>query len=144
MANVGYVDINTADAATLLGVSKWSIQDWCKKGYIKYINVGEGNFRPRYMFTEDEIERIRRLMEEYGSNWRNHSKEGLSNKKMETKVEDTRTEDPEDYIPDDTDEIVNYVKKIRTLKIQRDKLLAELDTIDESIKTMRQKVIESI
>lgn len=145
MANVGYADINTVDAATLLGVSKWNVQDWCRKGYIKYINVGEGNYRPRYMFTEDEVERIRRLMEKYGSDWRNHANEGLSNNaKPEPEVSITTTISPEDYIPDDTDEITGYIKKIRALKIQRDKLLAELDAIDETIKTMRAKVIESI
>lgn len=144
MANVGYADINTADAATLLGVSKWSIQQWCKNGCIQYINVGEGDFRPRYMFTEDEVERVRKLMEKYGHAWRKHSKEGISNKNQKSEVAITTTINPEDYIPDNTDETISYIKKIRSLKIQRDKLLAELDTIDEAIKTMRQKVIDSI
>ena len=146
MANVGYADINTQDAATLLGTTKWNVQNWCRWGYIKYINVGEGTQRPRYMFTEDEIDRVDKLIKKYGKRgWFNHVKDEL-NKTNQSKPEETVTKvaDPETYIPDDTDEITGYIKKIRALKVQRDKLLAELDNIDEAIKTMRQKVIDSI
>lgn len=146
MANVGYADINTQDAATLLGTSKWNIQNWCRWGYMKYINVGDGNVRPRYMFTEDEIDRIDKLIKKYGKRgWIVHIKNEMA-KETQSKSEETVTtvSNPEDYIPDDTDEITDYVKKIRALKVQRDKLLAELDNIDEAIKTMRQKVIDAI
>ena len=142
--NVGYENLSAPDVATILGVSRCTVTSWCREGYIKYINVGNGSERPRYMFEEDEVERVRKLIEKYGTkSWISHTKEP---KKIETKPKAaiSTTISPDDYIPDDTDEITGYIKKIRALKVQRDKLLAELDSIDESIKTMREKVIEAI
>lgn len=143
--NVGYDHLSTSDVATILGVNRTNVTIWCRNGYIKYTNVGDGNKRPRYMFDEDEVERVRRLREKYGKNWILYSK---SNEAKPAEPVSTATIitaiNPDDYIPDDTEEIAGYIKKIRALKIQRDKLLAELDSIDETIKTMKAKVIESI
>ena len=141
--NVGYENLSAPDVATILGVSRCTVTGWCRQGYIKYINVGNGTERPRYMFEEDEVERVRKLMDKYGVSWIAHIKEPKS---VETVPKATiiTTTNPEEYIPDDTDEITGYIRKIRALKVQRDKLLSELDAIDESIKTMREKVIKAI
>ena len=142
--NVGYENLSAPDVATILGVSRCTVTGWCRQGYIKFINVGNGTERPRYMFDEDEVERVRKLIDKYGvKSWILHTKE------PKTAVATPRatiitTTNPEEYIPDDTDEITGYVKKIRALTVQRDKLLSELDAIDESIKTMREKVINAI
>lgn len=141
--NVGYENLSTADVATILGVNKTSVTLWCRKGYIRYTNVGEGDISPRYMFDEDEIERVRKLRDRYGRSWILYAKAdnhtAIASK--QTAIEEIN---PDDYIPDDTEEITGYIKKIRALKVQRDKLLTELDSIDETIKTLRDKVIEAI
>ena len=142
--NVGFENLSAPDVATILGVSRCTVTGWCRQGYIKYINVGNGTERPRYMFDEDEVEKVRKLIDKYGvKSWISHIKEAkpATDKPKATII---TAINPDDYIPDDTDETIGYIKKIRELKIQRDKLLAELDSIDESIKTMRSKVIEAI
>lgn len=148
--NVSYENINTADAATMLGVSKTTVTYWCRHKLIKYVDMSGGTGKARYMFDADELDRVNKLIEKYGARaWTNHANEGLNDTVILT-VEEKEvkpmmaTTDPEDYIPDNTDEVVSYVKKIRALKIQRDKLLNELDSIDEAIKSMKSKVIESI
>ena len=73
--NVGYADINSSDAATILGVKVQSITYWCRHGYMKYVDVsGPRSTTPRYMFTEDEVDRIQKLMDKYGKKWMFHLK----------------------------------------------------------------------
>ena len=144
--NVGYADLNTSDVATMLGVQRCTVSLWCRQGRIKYQNVSDGTSRPRYLFTDDEVNRVSKLIDKYGKkNWvlHNHIDEGKSEdtQKPVAVIKDTFT--PEDYIPD-ADETINDIKKLRELKVQRDKMLAELDAIDDAIKNLRQKVIESI
>lgn len=148
--NVSYENINTADAATMLGVSKTTVTYWCRHNLIRFVDMSGGTGKARYMFDADELDRVNKLIEKYGSRaWTNHAYEGLESKVI-LHVEDKAvkpmmaTTDPEDYIPDNTDETYDYIKKIRALKVQRDKLLNELDSIDEAIKQMKTKVIESI
>lgn len=149
--NVGFADINTEDAATMLGVQRQTISYWCRQGYIRFFNVSDGNKKPRYLFTDDEINRVSKLIDNYGKyNWIHYNDihNGVEKEEPEeAHMEETTIKEeikPEEYIVDNTDEIVDYVKKIRQLKVQRDKMLAELDAIDESIKTMRAKVMEAI
>ena len=148
--NVSYENINTNDAATMLGVHYTTVAYWCRHKLIRYTDMSDGTSKPRYMFTADELDRVNNLITKYGKKgWTRHSMEGLDVTNIEpVKAEAVKpvmvTTDPEDYIPDNTDEVVDYVKKIRALKIQRDKLLNELDSIDEAIKKLKTKVIESI
>ena len=145
--NVGYADINTEDAATMLGVQRQTVTNWCRQGYIRFFNVSDGNKKPRYLFTDDEINRVSKLIDNYGKyNWIHYNDIIEKKTEEENQMETNTTEEmkPEEYIVDDTDEIVDCVKKLRELKIQRDKMLIELDNIDETIKNLRQKVIESI
>lgn len=145
--NVGYADLNTSDVATMLGVQKCTVSLWCRQGRIRFQNVSDGTSRPRYLFTDDEVERVRKLIDMYGKNWilHNHIDEEQKPEEPQTTVAVIKDVfKPDDYIPDDTDEVVSDIKKLRDLKVQRDKLLMELDSIDEAIKNLRQKVIESI
>lgn len=153
MANVGFEDISAADVATMLGVQRCTVTYWCRNGYIKFQDVSEaGSKRPRYMFTYDEVERVSKLIEKYGLKaWCHHANEGLDvvpvkgkelcpakitvfNNAPENKTTET----------DDTEEIAGYIGKIRQLKKQREKLLEEIDALDNAIKSMRAKVIEAI
>ena len=149
MANVGYENYNTSDVATMLGVQKCTVGYWCKHGYIGYQDVSSpGSSRPRYMFDEDEVNRVSKLIDKYGKkNWILHNR----NSELKPVIVSESVSSPDDYIPDETDEAIGYIKKIRALKIQRDQLLSEreridrdIDSVEEAIQTMRSKVIEAI
>ena len=148
--NVTFDKINTEDAATMLGVHNTTVSYWCRNGLIRFTDISDGTHKSRYMFTADELDRVNKLIEKYGKKaWTRHAMEGLDYevvKPVEAEVVKPiiTTTDPEDYIPDNTDETYSYIKKIRALKVQRDKLLNEIDSIDEAIKKLKTKVIESI
>lgn len=148
--NVTFDKINTEDAATVLGVNRTTVTYWCRNGLIRFTDLSDGVGKARYMFDADELDRINRLIEKYGSRaWTRHANEGLAIEANEPiKTEAIKpiiaTTDPEEYIPDETDELVSTIKKIRALKIQRDKLLNEIDSIDEAIIKLKQKVVDAI
>ena len=64
--NVGYNEISTIDAARMLKVDKSSVSNWCRLGIINCINVGDGNSKPRYLITEEEVEHIGKCIKKYG------------------------------------------------------------------------------
>jgi DNA-binding transcriptional MerR regulator len=152
--NVAFNEISTSDAAKILGVQKCTIALWCRQGKIRFQDVSNsGSSRPRYLFTDDEIDRVLKLIEKYGKrDWLFHN-DIDDDKKTGNEyclVDSTGIDDPEDYIPQ-VDETVKYVKQLRALKVQRDKMAAEIDRliaektkVEESIEAMRNKIIESI
>lgn len=147
MANVGYEHYNTTDVATLFGVQKCTVADWCRKGYIKYTDVSSpGSNRPRYLFEEDEVERVSRLINAHGKRaWFIYDvEEAKKAPTPEPKNDIYGVTNPEEYIIDDTDEIVDLVKKKRALEVQKAKLLAEVDSVTEAIETIKQKLIDKI
>lgn len=143
--NVGYADISAQDAATMLGVQQQTVTKWCREGQIRFFNVSDGNKKPRYLFTDDEINRVSKLIDNYGKyNWVHYNDIIEKKPDEDNQMEEVITEiKPEEYI-EDTDEVINDIKKLRELKIQRDKMLAELDKLDVTIKSMRDKIIKSI
>lgn len=143
--NVGYADINTQDAATMLGVQQQTVTNWCRQGHIRFFNVSDGNKKPRYLFTDDEINRVSKLIDNYGKyNWVHYNDIIEKKPEEDNQMEEAITEiKPEEYI-EDTDEVVNDIKRLRELKVRRDKMLAEIDAMDADIKSLRQKIIESI
>ncbi len=150
--NVGFEDYNSADIATILGVQRCTVSYWCRKGYIRYQDVSSpGSNKPRYLFTIDEVDRVSKLIDKYGKNaWCNHADEGIikANKPEKMAVNpviEIATVNPvTDCANDDTEEIAGYIGKIKQLKRQRESLLAEIDSLDNAIRTMRQRVIDAI
>lgn len=148
MANVGYEHYNTSDVATLFGVQKCTVADWCRKGYIKFTDVsGPGSIRPRYLFEENEVERVSRLINTHGKRaWFIYD---IDETKEEAPTPEPKNEiygvtNPEEYVADDIDEIVDLVKKKRALEIQKVKLLAEVDRVTDTIETIKQKLTDKI
>lgn len=148
--NVTFDNINTADAATMLGVHTTTVSYWCRNGLIRFTDLSDGTNKSRYMFTADELDRVNNLITKYGKKgWTKHSMEGLDDEDVKpVEVEAVKpiitTTDPAEYIPDNTDEIVCDIKKLRALIVQREKLLNEVDSVDEAIRNMREKVIKQI
>ena len=80
--NVKYDSFNTTDVAEILGVDKTTVSLWCQNGVIRYQDVSEpGSQRPRYLFTNEEVDRIKGLRAKYGRRtWVNYAKAELQKK----------------------------------------------------------------
>lgn len=59
--NVTYDQINSADAAGMIGVSISTLHQLRKAGIIDAINIGDGLKKGRYLYNRDEIERYIRM-----------------------------------------------------------------------------------
>ena len=59
--NVAYDQINSADAAGMIGISITKLHRLRKAGIIDAINIGEGSKKGRYLYNRDEIERFIRM-----------------------------------------------------------------------------------
>lgn len=64
--NVKYTDINCQDAAKSIGVSTATIQGWCRGKLINFVDIGDGNKKPRYMISEQEVNYLRSLVKSHG------------------------------------------------------------------------------
>ena len=151
MANASFEELSPVEVATMLGVQRCTVTYWCRKGYIKYQDVSSaGSNRPRYVFTIDEVNRVSKLIDKYGLKaWCNHADEGLEvvpakEKELCPAKITVFNNAPENKVDDNTEDIAGYVVKIQQLKKQREKLLNDLDAIDNAIKNMREKVIAAI
>ena len=73
--NVSYADINTTDAAQMLGVTAQAVRAWCRNEDINYVDVAEAKSNaPRYLIPDDEVQRIMNLMKQYGKRgWIKHN-----------------------------------------------------------------------
>ncbi len=76
--NVDYKHLNLSDVAKMLKVYRNTLRSWCLKGFIDYVDVSEpGSNYKRYQFSEDEVNRVKKLMKKYGKKrWVNHCDEG--------------------------------------------------------------------
>lgn len=64
--NVKYTDINCQDAAKSIGVSTATIQGWCRNNLINFVDIGDGNKKPRYMISEQEVNYLKSLIKHHG------------------------------------------------------------------------------
>lgn len=55
--NVAFDQINSQDAANIIGVSISKLHQLRKSGQIDAINIGEGSIRGRYLYNRDDIEK---------------------------------------------------------------------------------------
>lgn len=70
--NVPYNQINTTDAAKIIGVSYATLAGWCHDGRINVIDVSDGTGKSRYMLTEKEVYHIKKLREAQGRSFITH------------------------------------------------------------------------
>lgn len=54
--NATYTMINAEDAAKRLGVSKQTLYQWIKKGYVRATNIGDGVKKPRWQVRDTDLE----------------------------------------------------------------------------------------
>lgn len=109
--NVKYTDINCQDAGKSIGVSTATIQGWCRNNLINFIDIGDGNKKPRYMISEDEVNYLKGLVKSHGK------------KKALLYYDKTRTmnvEVSDMYPPETKEEIMNEIveEEQETKKVQ--------------------------
>jgi hypothetical protein len=99
--NVKYTDINCQDAAKSIGVSTATIQGWCRNNLINFVDIGDGNKKPRYMISEQEVNYLHSLVKSHGIrmamlfyNKNKNAFEGESVMEEEPVVVETPVEEP--------------------------------------------------
>lgn len=99
--NVKYTDINCQDAAKSIGVSTATIQGWCRNNLINFVDIGDGNKKPRYMISEQEVNYLHSLVKSHGVrkampfyNKNKNAFEGESVMEEESVVVETPVEEP--------------------------------------------------
>ena len=55
MANADYRFLTPDEAGKILGVDRGQISVWIRAGLLKAINVGNGNIRPRWQISEEDV-----------------------------------------------------------------------------------------
>lgn len=55
MANADYRFLTPDEAGKILGVDRSQISAWIRAGLLKAINVGNGNIRPRWQISEEDL-----------------------------------------------------------------------------------------
>lgn len=145
--NVKYTEINSADAARMIGVSAQAITAWCRKGLINYTNVSNGTQKARYMLSENEVNYIKELVKEHGTRkfmmYYNKNRDGVS------KVFHTNKVNLDHYtIParpnDDTIEIANKFLRIQEIKKELENLELKKVDLNKELEALRDEVMEQL
>ena len=153
--NVAYNQINVQDAAKMLGVDKTTVAGWCRKNFINFINVGDGNRRGRYMIPEKEIQHIKDLIKEYGSlrkalpHYKKDWEDVITNEKYPTvpAIKSVITNiTVEDSAPVkkrfDVDNIVTTISYIQDIKERLNDIEAEKNQLTAELEELRKEVME--
>lgn len=157
--NVGFEDYNTEDVAKMFGLSRCTVQSWCRKGFIHSQDVSEAaSNKPRYLIPETEVTRIKKLVKKYGKRkWMLYSKQELSTdivlpvkieeQNMETcetiegEIIDHELPKVQEFNPD---KIMNTLLYIRDLKERLQDLEAEKNQILGEISLMKREINDLI
>lgn len=97
--NPTYLQLSTVDVAKMLGVDRTSVRVWCKNGIINYTDVSDPRSSiPRYVISEDEVEKIKRAMKRHGKrHWTKHYNKTKYTRKKQ--VQDNSEKDSEVELP---------------------------------------------
>lgn len=64
--NVAYDRFNSQDVAKILGVAPQTVTYYVRHGFMQATNVSDGTNKARYMFTDEEVTKVQKLMKEHG------------------------------------------------------------------------------
>ena len=166
--NVPYNEINLTDAAQRIGVSYSLIADWCKRKLINYIDLSEGNSRPRYMLVEKEVEHLKAEKKKHGRGFINKYNKDWDMPKVvdilecEVSEEDTLTTGQAENIPtrksidlDDITTTISYMQDIndRLALLEREKAVlnekindieAEKNQLSNEYSQLKSEIIEKL
>ncbi|MBO7452217.1 MAG: helix-turn-helix domain-containing protein [Clostridiales bacterium] len=151
--NVRYDSINTEDAATMLGVSKKTITNWCRDRLIDFTDLSDGTHKARYMFDIEELNRVQQAMALYGKyKWARHvhterkavevakQNEVIVNNKEDVTVEVNTVSAKEK----ENEKILLLVDRIRDFKEELENLECRRKQVEGEIDLLRKELNELI
>lgn len=156
--NPTFEQISCSDAARMIGTTKCTVNYWCRKGFVNYTDVSSPkSSAPRYVLTEEEVERIKKAIKKYGKyKWHKHYKKNSYNE-VKPKSTDSRdtvsvpTPEEEKTInlevsefDSKSSEILNTIKYIQDIKTRLVDLENEKRTLEQELEALRKEVLEFI
>lgn len=146
--NVAYDQFSTSDVAKILGMSPQTVSSWVRKGHIKATNVSDGVEKARYMFDDDEVTRVQKLIKQYGRfSWMNHVEKKEIAKPIALPVTQIIAPVAEQPKPENTfsaDKVMNKILKIQDLKEELEDIEARRHQLLAEIEALRNEVMEEI
>lgn len=152
--NVAYNQINSADAARIIGVDYTTVVGWCRDNKINSTNIGEGVSRGRYMISEDEVDYLktlrqkfgRQFMRKYRKDWQRGKQPAETYTKEESQVtfKDFQYIDTDSVITNtstDIDDIANKIRTIQRIKTRLEELDNERQKLSEQLEELRDEVM---
>lgn len=146
--NVSYEHINPADAATILGVTPSVVCSWCRKKYIKAINMSDGSVKARWMIPDAEVQRVSDLMTKYGKRmWMTHN-EPQASLPVVIESKPLTEEKVMEYQPESkiepSDEFIDLYYKIKDIKEELNNLDARKNQLMHELEDMKQQLMDKI
>ena len=151
--NVAYNQINSADAARIIGVDYTTVVAWCREGKINSVNIGEGISRDRYMISEDEVDYLKTLRQKFGrqfmckyrKDWQRGKQpvEPITEEKPVT-IKDFRYTDTDSVITNNNtgiDDIANKIRTIQRIKTRLEELDNERQKLSDKLEELRDEVM---
>lgn len=162
--NVPYNEINARDAAKMIGIDYTTLVKHCRKGTINVSDLGGGKRKPRYLFTENEVEYMKGLKKKYGKRFFGHydknwnikeepvhvfdeqewylaSNMDFENTKKELSAENEITLTPPKV---DIDKIAITIGYIQDIKDRLNDLEAEKNQLLKELEELRNEVIAAL
>lgn len=148
--NVAYNEINTTDAAKMIGCSPSAIGLWCRKNKINYQDVsGAGSKYPRYLLKGGEVEYIKGLFKKYGKAMKHYDKNWNNlvqpyEECIEELQEYEEVAEPAYTLPlrDKLDNLEDITNRIRDIIERLDNIEAEKHQLCNEYKMLKAEIIE--
>lgn len=148
--NVAYDQFGTNDVAKILGTTPQTVSGWVRKGHIQATNVSDGVEKARYMFDDDEVTRVQKLIKQYGKfAWMNHSTVAKPVALPVTQIKMVEAPRPEIAAPKpepsfNADKVMNKILKIQDLKQELEDIEARRNQLINEIEGLKSEVMEVI
>lgn len=148
--NVKFDGYNTADVAEILKVNKAAVGQWVHNGWIIAQDVSEpGSTVPRFLYTDEEVDRVKRLRKKYGRFWGRQSKLELDAEREAVNALNpvSNTEEVEDKVldkPSGKNPLIMKIEKVKDLKDELENIEARRNQILAEIEQLKNEIIDAI
>lgn len=151
--NVAYNQINSADAARIIGVDYTTVVGWCRDGKINSVNISEGALRGRYMISEDEVDYLKTLKQKFGKQFiRRYRKDWQRGRQPAVTIAEEKPATIKDFQYVDTDSVITKTEVdiediafkigiIQDIKTRLEELEAEKQKLSEQLEELRDEVM---
>jgi hypothetical protein len=149
--NVGFADINAADAAKMIGVDYSTLTGWCRRRLINFVDVSENSStKARYLIPEKEVDHLIDLKKKYGNrkillyykkDWEEMPMNG--DETLDEPVETTSEEKPAKK-KFDIDEITTTIAYMQDIKERLEDIEAEKNQLLAEYEQLKKEVMDAI